>query len=1121
MTIYLQHIEGSKKGQTDSFGSQRIRIGRQPDNDLRFDPEKDREVSGRHAEITCQDDGVTIKDFQSRNGTFVNGRRISDPTPLADGDIIQFAPHGPKVVFSRRHPSTETAPVTRVREEVAAPEERRAAAVTSMRVPIALMGAALVVLAGLVYAAWSSSWTLFVVLLIAVVLGAVGLLVWWWLRWRRSTAPPAPTPVEEAPAGPEERVEGDALQGLRRKWAEGLATLRKSKIAQRGADPTYAVPWILTLGETGSGKTETIRAASPISWLSSSGPRQPISATRNCDWWFFDNVVLLDTAGRYTFPVTEQADGGEWRELLSLLKRSRPNQPIDGAVVAVPVDALCSRPVEKLQEEASQIRKRLDEMARHLGTMFPIYLLITKLDRLSGFAEFFGGLPTAVRGQAMGAANDDPSSRDGATAFLDRGFRAISDKLDRVRLARLDEEENAGALRSLFLFPEEFRSLRGPLRVYAGALFRQVPYQETPFLRGLFFASTRQGEVPLSRLSEALGFSSRGAEPAPAAGTFFARDLFSVILSQGRSLVGRTALWQQRYQHLQAAALVVTVAFVLLVAGILTLSFFRNSRALSRLDLEACLQVPAPSGSGVLAPRLRGLDRCRETIEDFAPRSFWGRAASNFGLGQASKLEEPLRQRFVQSFKRGILDPLDARIDQKLGAGQEAPVYVGALLKRINLLARCRSKEGCPHADESVRPSYRVMLAAESPNVKDDDPRVAQLAMTDEAYLRWQSDPRSLEEMQGKQIQRVMRWLQSGGLRAEWILASASSQFPPVRSRDFWGVDAPVQVDPPYTQRAWTDGIQPLLSGLKEITSEAKEVRDPLAKFETDYRTEVLRQWERFLNSFPQGERLAGGRGAGRELAGRILSSDSPYKRLIDAASANLTPFIGATPQERDAPSWAVTLQRYAALKSKTPEGQKGAQKKPEDAKAKSGDEDRELVGYLTGYLEALDQLRGDLSTPEKAFKAAQKAFEEGEPSDKAAYFLQKAIWNRDQLRRAIGSRQGEDRAFWVLVSRPIELAWRVILDQAGLYLQEQWEALRLELTDLPPGPKAGKVLAFVNGQVAPFLDRRRDPYTARTLLNDGLSLAAPFLQYVSRSRSATPEELGKLDPPRQIVASL
>jgi type VI secretion system protein ImpL len=1120
MIIYLEHIAGSKKGQVESFESERIRIGRQADNDLRVDPEKERGVSGHHAEIYRQGEAFWVKDLQSKNGTYVNGRLISQPTPVAPGDIIQFSPHGPKVALLTKTPSQEPSVAATSFGEAAPLAARIGPVAIGIWPLIGLAVAGLLVLAGLAYSVWSSRWVLFTILFLGTIV-AGALLAWWRSGWRSPFRVWRRAPREEGRGAPQPPIEGEDLKELHRKWAEALATLRKANQGRRSEDPIYAAPWVLVLGETGSGKTETIRTANPLSWLSSIGRRQETSVTQNCDWWFFDKAVLLDTAGRYSARTAEKAEGAEWREILSLLKRTRPEEPIDGVVMTVAADALVSRSAEQLQEGANQVRRRLDEISHHLGTSFPVYLLVTKMDCISGFTEFIGGLPEAVRGQAMGAANDDLNNPAGAAAFLDRAFRSVAEKLDRLRLARMDEEDSPGALHRVYLFPEEFRCLRGPLRAFAGALFRHSPYQETPILRGLFFVSAKQGGACLSQLAKAMGFPGSTGERMAMAGGVFVRDIFSTILPQDRPLVRKTPLRLQKARRARFAGLIAAAAISLVVAGLFTLSFWRNSQALSHLALEACLELPAPSSEGSFTARLKGLDGCREVVESLAPRSFWGGLASNFGLGQTGRIEEPLRQRYLQAFRMRILDPLEARIEQKLVAGPEAPLYVGALIQRINLLARCRSKDGCSVVDDSMRPSYRVMLAAESPNLKDDDPRVVQLAMADEAYLRWQPDQRSFEEMQNRQVQRVMRWLQSGGLRADWILASASSQFPAIRSRDFWGLDAAGQVDPPYTQRALTEGIRPLLLGLKLEAPEAKEVREPLARFEGDYRSEFFRQWDRFLTSFPQGERMAGGRAGGRELATKILGPDSPYRRVIDAASSNLTSLIGAAPQERDVPSWAVTLQRYTALKAKTSESQKGAKQKPEDPKAKASDEDRELLGYLTGYLDALDQLRGELSTPEKAFKAAQKALEEGEPSDKPSYFVQKAIWNRDQLRRAIGSRQGEDRAFWVLVSRPLELAWRTILDQAGLYLQGQWEALRLEIADLPAGPKAGKVLAFVNGQVAPFLERRRDAYSVKTLLNDNVIFTRPFLDYLSRTQSVSSEDLGRLELPRQIVVPL
>ncbi len=50
----------------------------------------DSSVSSRHARVTRSAEGFFLEDLGSRNGTYVNGDRITDKTLLADGDTIRF-----------------------------------------------------------------------------------------------------------------------------------------------------------------------------------------------------------------------------------------------------------------------------------------------------------------------------------------------------------------------------------------------------------------------------------------------------------------------------------------------------------------------------------------------------------------------------------------------------------------------------------------------------------------------------------------------------------------------------------------------------------------------------------------------------------------------------------------------------------------------------------------------------------------------------------------------------------------------------------------------------------------------------------------------------------------------
>jgi type VI secretion system protein ImpL len=1129
--IFLKHIEGGKRGQVESFDLERIRIGRHADNDLKFNPDTDREVSGHHAEIVCQGELVTIRDLQSRNGTLVNGRRINQSTTLRDGDTIQFADTGPKVVFSlgEAAPGSGTIVVDRSKLTPAAPAPAKDAPAVAepggasvvaasasrwktLTVPVALV---VVVAAVLAVALWWS-WAAFFIVLGVVAVAAVTVgAVWWWRR-RRAAAASAEAPGTSA-AHPGRVADasrhgsaGDqhTLRELRLKWTQALNRLRASKLGRQGDDAVAALPWLVALGERGAGKSDFIRAGNPPASVST--VREAVSGTRTCDWWFFDGAVVLDTPGRYTFPVDGAADGREWQEFLSLLSHSRPDEPLNGVLVVVAADALMGRSEVSLRDEATQIRRRLDDLARRTGVTPPIYLVVTKMDLVAGYGEFFTEVSDGHRGQAMGWVTDEIQRRESPTAVLRQALLAVTRQLDRLRLAVIDARDGGGPrLGRRFLFPEEFRALTRPLRTFAEALLRPNQYDETPWFRGIFFTAARSQGTALSSLGRALGLGDVPPPAALAPGPVFVRDLFSAILPQERELVRRSGAVRRQTLRRRRAALVAAGAAALVLGTLLTISFVRNTRALARLDLTPC-SPSAGTAAASLTKKIQLADQCRAVIVGLAPTGFWNRLTTDFWLRQTERLEEPLLRRYVEVFRRDIDEPLDAGIDRAMAPGPAAPVVVSAVLQRIAFIEKCRADGRCPSSASSASPNYRVLLAASEPGAPGGEAAAESLRRSHVAYLTWLRDARALDEMRTRDVARVVRWLGADGLRTEWILASTSSQFVPVRSRDFWGWDGPLQVDSPFTKRAWAEAIQPLLSGLRVIAPDRREVQDALARFESDYRSEALRQWGVFLLNFPREERLLGGRRGTRDLAVRSLDANSPYRRVLETAASNVAAITAATKLGEELPAWADTLLRYVALQSKAPLAR--------EPKSPLTDAERRALGYLNGYAQNLEQLRTELGGIDKAYQSVQKVFEEGEPSERSAHPLHRTLWNLQALRATIGASRGDDRIVWALLLRPAELVWRTLLGDAAQQVQGKWEALIPGLVGTTPGLQAAKIIEFANGPAAVLIDRAGDRYVLRRFLGEGAPLSPAFLDFISRLRWVPADRLDKIDPPRLIV---
>jgi S1-C subfamily serine protease len=95
----FKFLSGSRAGQVETFQKGYLGLGRHPLSDVRFDAERDLDVSSRHAAIMAKPDGYVLQDLGSKNGTYVNGQRIDGDRVLKDGDVIGFGAKGPALEF--------------------------------------------------------------------------------------------------------------------------------------------------------------------------------------------------------------------------------------------------------------------------------------------------------------------------------------------------------------------------------------------------------------------------------------------------------------------------------------------------------------------------------------------------------------------------------------------------------------------------------------------------------------------------------------------------------------------------------------------------------------------------------------------------------------------------------------------------------------------------------------------------------------------------------------------------------------------------------------------------------------------------------------------------------------
>ena len=164
---------------------------------------------------------------------------------------------------------------------------------------------------------WTMIWILFLIW--------AGYFTWKWFKaWRADRKLAASVAGADAPPPPPGQKESAAeVALLTKRLQEAMAILRKARIGGSSGG-LYQLPWYMFVGAPGSGKTTALVHSGlkfPLSETHGKGAIGGVGGTRNCDWWFTDEAVLLDTAGRYTTQDSyTEVDRNAWNGFLQLLR---------------------------------------------------------------------------------------------------------------------------------------------------------------------------------------------------------------------------------------------------------------------------------------------------------------------------------------------------------------------------------------------------------------------------------------------------------------------------------------------------------------------------------------------------------------------------------------------------------------------------------------------------------------------------------------------------------------------------------------------------------------------------------------------------------------------------------
>lgn len=504
------------------------------------------------------------------------------------------------------------------------------------------------------------------ILLALIGVAAAGAFLWFYRKRQQAGA------AEIGAAGSEE---------LDQRVHEGLKRLRAALGGRKASFGDF--PLVFFIGEPGTTKTTLIRNSNLDADLLSGLLEQdgaPVP-TRWTNLFFTKQAIFIDVAGS---ALMQQ---GVLQRLLRRLVPTRisgalrkSGQASRSVVVCFDSEAFLNRGTEQIAASARNLNRALQEISQQLGIHFAVYVLFTRMDMISGFAEYVRNLTKEEATQVLGATVAARAAQAGGvyaeeeTKRLTRAFDELCYSLAEKRVEFLSRENDASKFGDVYEFPRNVRKLRTAMVQFLVDVCRPSHMPTNPFLRGFYFTGVRPIEVsdvapveqavqsaaaaPASGATRMFRFSEAGAAPAPAAamrsaGTTrvpqwsFITHLLSDVVLRDRAAM-QASVFSTRVSVMRRIMLFMATALCLFFCIAFIVSFV-NNRALETSIAEAARAVPTdnvPAGTLPSTESLQRLDTLRASLvklaqyeREGAPWSLrWGLYSGDRIFPQAKKI---------------------------------------------------------------------------------------------------------------------------------------------------------------------------------------------------------------------------------------------------------------------------------------------------------------------------------------------------------------------------------------------------------------------------------------------------------------------------------------------------
>ncbi|MBU3825426.1 MAG: type VI secretion system membrane subunit TssM [Candidatus Oceanisphaera merdipullorum] len=468
----------------------------------------------------------------------------------------------------------------------------------------------------------------------------------------------------------------EELGVLKDRLQEALQVIRNSSLyGKRGDRFRYELPWYLILGATGSGKTSLLEHSGVEFPINDHQDRltQDVGQTRYCDWFYANNAILIDSAGRFTEQEGMSVDAGVWQGFLQQLKLRRRRRPLNGVILALDMDQLLHDSEPELEQYARTVRERMQELQNRLTLDLPVYVVLTKTDRLSGFTEFFETLSREDRDQVMGVTFRENSDGTQA-AVLRQEFEELLRRLNSQVLQRMHQERDVQRRGHLLEFPLQLASIGQRLALFIELAFAKTRYHKASRVRGIYFTSAPEVNSHLDASTAAIGRNlALPRHLLPSVGEtrgFFIRQLLEEVIFPESELASLDQGYEKKLQWRNRLAYASVAGLLMLGGGLWANSFLFNTghqqQLASQLEQSQELhqKLPPTAELAESAPLLNSMRQAKQVY----PASAQVPWLDQLGLYQGEPLNHMSQEIYNQQLRKQMLPRIKRQLEEQITA---------------------------------------------------------------------------------------------------------------------------------------------------------------------------------------------------------------------------------------------------------------------------------------------------------------------------------------------------------------------------------------------------------------------------------------------------------------------